>query len=114
MTICARFICRDSYDAKRDLEEEKKHWNREIIGTMWKVFKSWFGASKQADRDSTAQLDDINAAIAASAAGMAFGHATDRTLSARRGIAQGRVCQGSQSGRPAEPRPVRNDERCLG
>ena len=76
MTVCARFICRDAYDAKRDLEEEKKHWNREIIGTMWKVFKGWFGGSQQADRDSTAQLDDINAAIAASAAGMAFGHAT--------------------------------------
>jgi type IV secretory pathway VirB4 component len=73
MTIGARFICRDAYDAKRDLEEEKKHWNREIIGSVWKVFKGWFGGSQQADRDSSAQLDDINAAIAASAAGMAFG-----------------------------------------
>src|SRR5215469_2302487 len=76
MTVCARFICRDQYDAKRDLEEEKKHWNREIIGTVWKVFKGWFGGSQQADRDSTAQIDDINAAIAASAAGMAFGWAS--------------------------------------
>jgi type IV secretion system protein VirB4 len=76
MTICARFICRDAYDAKRDLEDEKKHWNREIFGTVWKVVKGWFGGSQQADRDSTAQLDDINAAIAASAAGMAFGWAT--------------------------------------
>ena len=76
MTICARFICRDAYDAKRDLEDEKKHWNREIVGTVWKVVKGWFGGGQQTNRDSTAQIDDINAAIAASAAGMAFGWAT--------------------------------------
>jgi type IV secretion system protein TrbE len=76
MTICARFICRDAYDAKRDLEDEKKHWNREILGTVWKVFKGWFGGSQQTNHDSISQLDDINTAIAASAAGMAFGWAT--------------------------------------
>lgn len=76
MTICARFICRDAYDAKRDLEEEKKHWNREILGTVWKVFKGWITSKQKVDHDSNAQIADIDAAIAASAAGMAFGWGT--------------------------------------
>src|SRR5215469_9566301 len=76
MTLCARFICRDAYDAQLDLQREKQHYNREIVGTVWKTVKSWFGGSTQADQDTIAQLADINAAIAASAAGMAFGWAT--------------------------------------
>jgi type IV secretory pathway VirB4 component len=76
MTISARFICRDPYDAQLDLQREKQHYNREILGTVWKTVKSWFGGSTQADQDTIAQLADINAAIAASAAGMAFGWAT--------------------------------------
>ncbi len=76
MTVSARFICRDPYDALQDLQQEKHHWNREILGSVWKVVKGWFGGYQQADHDSTAQLADINAAIAASAAGMAFGWAS--------------------------------------
>jgi type IV secretion system protein TrbE len=40
------------------------------------VVKGWFGGSAQIDQDTAAQLADINAAIAASAAGMAFGWAS--------------------------------------
>jgi type IV secretion system protein TrbE len=76
MTVSARFICRDPSDAKLDLEREKQHYNREILGTVWKTVKSWFGGNTQVDQDTTTQLADINAAIAASAAGMAFGWAT--------------------------------------
>ncbi|MBV8056335.1 MAG: hypothetical protein JO071_13960, partial [Deltaproteobacteria bacterium] len=73
MTICARFICRDPYDAQEDLRREKQHWHREILGTVWKTVKSWINSNvQQADQDTAAQLADINAAIAASAAGMAF------------------------------------------
>jgi type IV secretion system protein TrbE len=77
MTISARFICRDAYDAQLDLQQEKHHWNREILGTVWKIVKSWITSSvQQTDQDTSTQLADINAAIAASAAGMAFGWAT--------------------------------------
>jgi type IV secretion system protein VirB4 len=77
MTISARFICRDAYDAQLDLQQERHHWNREILGTVWKIVKSWITTSvQQADQDTSTQLADINAAIAASAAGMAFGWAT--------------------------------------
>jgi hypothetical protein len=81
MTISARFICRDPYDAQLDLQREKQHYNREILGTVWKTVKSWFGGSAQADQDTITQLADINAAIAASAAGMAFGWATSQPSS---------------------------------
>lgn len=73
MTVSARFICLDPYDARQQLELEKKHWNREILGTVWHTVKSWFGKDVKAGQDTTEQLADINAAIAASAAGMSFG-----------------------------------------
>ena len=76
MTVSARFICLDPYDARQQLELEKKHWNREILGTVWNTVKGWFGRNVKADHDTTEQLADINAAIAASAAGMTFGWAT--------------------------------------
>jgi hypothetical protein len=62
MTVSARFICRDPYDAQLDLQREKQHYNREILGTVWKTVKSWFGGSAQADQDTIAQLADLNAA----------------------------------------------------
>lgn len=76
MTICARFICRDPYDAKRDLEEEKKHWNREILGSVWRVMKGWISSKQKIDHNANAQIADIEAAITASAAGLAFGWGT--------------------------------------
>lgn len=76
MTISSRFICLDGYDARAALEAEKKHWRREIIGSIWKAVKGWFGKSQQADQDTLAQLADIDDAIAAAAGGMAFGHFT--------------------------------------
>lgn len=76
MTVSARFICLDPYDARQQLELEKKHWNREILGTVWNTVKGWFGRDAKADQDTAGQLADINAAIAASAAGMTFGWCT--------------------------------------
>jgi len=76
MTISARFICLDGYDAQEQLRLEKRHWNREILGTVWNTIKSWLGRNQQADQDSAEQLVDLNAAIAASAAGMTFGWCT--------------------------------------
>jgi type IV secretion system protein VirB4 len=76
MTVSARFICLDPYDAREQLELERKHWNREILGTVWNTVKGWFGKSANADQDTIEQLASINAAIAASAAGMTFGWAT--------------------------------------
>jgi hypothetical protein len=54
---------------------KRKHWNREILGTVWNTVKGWFGKSANADQDTTEQLASINVAIAASAAGMTFGWA---------------------------------------
>jgi type IV secretion system protein VirB4 len=76
MTISARFICLDPFDAQEQLRIEKRHWNREILGSIWNLVKGWFGKSAQADQDSNEQLADIDAAIAASAAGMSFGWVT--------------------------------------
>jgi type IV secretion system protein TrbE len=76
MTVSARFICLDPYDARQQLELEKKHWNREILGSVWKIVKSWIGKNPAADQDTAEQVADINAAIAAAAAGMTFGWGT--------------------------------------
>ena len=76
MTVSARMICLDAYDAQQQLELEKHHWNREILGSVWKAVKGWFGKDQQADRHTSEQLDNINAAIAAAQAGMSFGWAT--------------------------------------
>jgi type IV secretion system protein VirB4 len=76
MTVSARFICLDPYDARQQLELEKKHWNREILGTVWNTVKGWFGKHANADQDANTQLADINAAVAAAAAGMTFGSCT--------------------------------------
>jgi type IV secretion system protein TrbE len=76
MTVSARFICLDPYDARQQLELEKHHWNREILGTVWKTVKDWFGKDVKAEQDTIEQLEDINTAIAAAAAGMSFGWCT--------------------------------------
>jgi type IV secretion system protein VirB4 len=75
MTIGARFLAYDPYDAQRELEIEKHHWNREIMGTLWKIFKSWMNkhAPVEASEDSCNQIANINTALAALAAGTAFG-----------------------------------------
>jgi type IV secretion system protein TrbE len=76
MTVSARFICNDTYDAQQQLRLERQHWNRDIIGSVWKTVKGWFGKDHKADLDSQAQLAEIDAAIAAAAAGTTFGWAT--------------------------------------
>ena len=76
MLISARFICYSAYDAQQLLRKQRQHWNREIIGSLLKVLKQWFTKETKVDADAQAQIDNIDAAIAACAGGLSFGHAT--------------------------------------
>lgn len=63
MTVSARFICLDPYDAREQLELERKHWHREILGSVWNTIKGWFGKSANAEQDTVEQLADLNAGL---------------------------------------------------
>jgi type IV secretion system protein VirB4 len=77
LDVCCRYICRDPYDAQRDLEVEKKHWKRTFLDGIKKILRHYSGRyNAEDDRDAVEQLADIGAATKASLQGMSFGRVT--------------------------------------
>lgn len=77
LTISARFICMDVWEAQQVLKAEMQHWNRQIIGTFADMIKNWMGQKRQqTDQDSATQIADLNDALAACAQGITFGYST--------------------------------------
>ena len=77
LTISARFICLDAWDAQQALKTEMQHWQRQLMGTIGDMVRNWVGAKRAvADQDSQTMVADLNDAIAAASAGETFGYST--------------------------------------
>jgi type IV secretion system protein TrbE len=82
MTISARFICQDPYHTAEQLGLERHFWERVQLGTLIDMLAKAcrIDRAKTLHQDADAQVEEIDGAIAAAAAGLAFGWLTITAL----------------------------------
>lgn len=78
ITLCARFICQDPHDAQEQLQLERTFWVRSQLGTLTDIVARVLNIPrcKTLNQDVEQQIAEVDAAIAAAAAGMPFGWCT--------------------------------------
>ncbi len=78
MTLCARFICQDPHDTQEQLQLERTFWVRAQLGSLTDIIARVLNIPrrKTINQDIEQQIAEVDAAIAAAAAGMPFGWGT--------------------------------------
>ena len=82
MTLSARFICQDAYHTAEQLGLERNFWARAQLGTLIDIIAKAcrIDRAKTLNQDADAQVEEVDRAIAAAAAGLAFGWLTITAL----------------------------------
>src|SRR6266851_8340080 len=82
MTLSARFICQDAYHTAEQLGLERNFWSRAQLGTLVDIIAKAcrIPRAKTLNQDADAQIEEIDGAIAAAAAGLGFGWLTVTSL----------------------------------
>jgi type IV secretion system protein TrbE len=82
MTLSARFICQDAYHTAEQLGLERNFWARAQLGTLIDIIAKAcrIDRAKTLNQDADAQVEEVDGAIAAAAAGLAFGWLTITAL----------------------------------
>jgi len=82
ITISARFICQDAYHTAEQLGLERHFWERAQLGSLVDIIAKAcrIDRAKTLNQDADAQIEEIDGAIAAAAAGQAFGLLTITVL----------------------------------
>ena len=78
MTLSIRFICQDPHDTQEQLGLERTFWVRAQLGSLMDIIAKVLNMPRRKthNQDIEAQIADVDAAIAAAAAGMPFGWCT--------------------------------------
>ncbi len=78
MTLSIRFICQDPHDTQEQLGLERTFWVRAQLGSLMDIIAKVLNMPRRKthNQDIEAQIADVDAAIAAAAAGMPFGRGT--------------------------------------
>jgi type IV secretion system protein TrbE len=81
LTVSARFHCLDTDDARRNLEDEKRYWNRTGFESLQKLLAKWNLSNPEVDAHANEMKADINAALAEAARGTMFGLLPGKAMS---------------------------------